>query len=86
MKHPFCSTPALLLSGCFAKRVFHYKLLFQPSFSGKLCTFRKNTNVLNIEKQIEYWINSAKSDLDSLRVGIQISILLSLKKRKCLII
>jgi len=40
-------------------------------FSGKLCTFIKTAEVLNIGKQIEYWINSAKSDLDTAELLIR---------------
>jgi HEPN domain-containing protein len=40
-------------------------------FSGKLCTFNKIVDVLNIGKQIEYWINTAKSDLDTAELLIR---------------
>ncbi len=36
-----------------------------------MCIFNKIVGVLNIGKQIEYWINSAKSDLDTAELLIR---------------
>jgi HEPN domain-containing protein len=40
-------------------------------FSDKCCIFRKTDEVLNTGKQIEYWIISAKSDLDAAELLIR---------------
>ncbi len=43
----------------------------RAGFSEKNCIFSKTAGVLNIGKQIEYWINSAKSDLDTAELLIR---------------
>jgi len=43
----------------------------RAGFSDKCCIFRKTDEVLNTGKQIEYWIISAKSDLDTAELLIR---------------